>query len=137
MKSCFTAVILSLVSTLSFAADAAPQSVLQQPTLAASEVAVAPAIEQAPAPAIAATSACTDCACNGTCAVVRGGRQRFRVVTEECDACTGTSVRSVTRGVVRGGAAVVQSAGAAAVNVVTLPARVVRRARCSGACCCR
>ncbi|NDE18028.1 hypothetical protein EBZ80_24215, partial [bacterium] len=61
----------------------------------------------------------------------------FRTVTEGCDACTGQSVRAVTRGVVRGGTAAVQNAGAVAYNVVTLPARAVRRARCSGSCNCR
>lgn len=76
-----------------------------------------------------------DCACDsGVCETVSGrrwGRVRFRTVTEGCDACTGQSVRSVTRGVVRGTGTVVRGAGEAVVNVITLPARVCRGGRCS------
>lgn len=129
MKS-FVAAVAAVLSSVSFvfAGDAGePQSVLvQQPTttIVASE----------PAPAIIAGN-CSDCACNGSCAAVRGGRSRFRVVTEECDACTGSTVRSVTRGVVRGTGNVVRGVGAATYNVITLPVRAVRGARCCGGHC--
>lgn len=91
-----------------------------------------PAVAATAAPAVVTTS---DCACEGNaCTAVRGrrwGRARFRTVTESCDACTGSTARTVTRGVVRGAGAVVEGVGAAAVNVITLPGRVCRNGRCN------
>lgn len=83
------------------------------------------------APAVVVES--SNCGCsNGTCGATSYGRTRtrFRSVTEGCDACTGQSVRSVTRGVVRGTGAVVSGVGAAAYNVITLPVRACRNGRC-------
>lgn len=92
--------------------------------------------QQAPAPKIESPAVISEnCACESdTCATARCrrlGRVRFRTVTEGCDVCTGQSVRSVTRGVVRGTGAVVRGTGEAVVNVITLPARVCRGGRCS------
>jgi hypothetical protein len=81
-----------------------------------------------------------DCACENSarescaCAPAYGrrfGRARFRTVTESCNTCTGQTVRSVTRGVVRGAGAAVHTVGETAVNVITLPGRVCRDGRCS------
>lgn len=85
---------------------------------------------ESPAVVVAEDCACESDAC-ATARCRRLGRVRFRTVTEGCDACTGQSVRSVTRGVVRGTGTVVRGAGEAVVNVITLPARVCRGGRCS------
>lgn len=81
-------------------------------------------------PAVVVASDCCDCPVAAPTSRSRG-RVRFRTVTEGCDACTGQSVRSVTRGVVRGTGTVVRGAGDAVVNVITLPGRVCRNGRCS------
>lgn len=83
----------------------------------------------------AAPTATADCCCNrGSCRTAccrPRGRVRFRAVTEGCDACTGQPVRSVTRGVIRGAGEVVDAAGNAVVNVITLPGRICRGGRCN------
>lgn len=92
---------------------------------------LAPTPAAAPAVVVAndcGNNCCNSCACE-TARVART-RTRYRVVSEGCDACTGRSVRSVSRGVVRGAGAVVEGVGVAAVNVITLPARVCRAGRC-------
>jgi hypothetical protein len=95
-------------------------------------------VSSAPAAApVAVAGDCCNCAnaCNNCNACDTGRtarvRTRYRVVTEGCDACTGRPVRSVSRGVVRGTANVVEGVGAAAINVITLPARVCRNGRCN------
>jgi hypothetical protein len=131
MKSLLVAVF-SFVTLLSIAsAGEGPQSVLQQPTPAAE-----PAVVAAPAVvAVAAGDCCNSCDCASSRVVGGRSRTRYRVVTEGCDACTGRSVRSVSRGVVRGTGAVVQGVGAAAYNVITLPVRACRAGCRSGSCC--
>lgn len=107
------ALIASIVCACGVAFGGEEASVLANPTPAAAEAA--------------------PCCKNGTCARTR---TRFRTVTEGCDACTGQSVRSVTRGVVRGAGEVVCNSCEAAVNAATLPVRVFRGRRSCG-CCCR
>lgn len=114
------ALIAAVVFACGVAVAGEEASVLVSPT---------PADAQAAAPAAAVAAPCCE---NGTCSAVRS-RTRFRTVTEGCDACTGQSVRSVTRGVVRGTGEVVHAAGTAAVNVVKAPVRVFRGRR---VCCC-
>lgn len=135
MRFAFVAMIFG-VCGVALAQDAGqPTSVLNhgQPTPA---IATTAAAEPAAASAAVAASEPVVCS-NGTCSA--RSRTRFRTVTEGCDACTGQSVRSVTRGVVRGTGEVVSNVGSAAVNVVAAPVRacrnVCRVAR--RACCCR
>lgn len=142
MRFAFVALLFS-VCGVAVAQDAGqPTSVLNhgQPTPAiaktttATETAPAPA--PTPAPAAVAVAEPVVCA-NGTCTT--RSRTRFRTVTEGCDACTGASVRSVTRGVVRGAGEVVNTVGTAAINVVAAPVRACRNS-CRGsrkACSCR
>ena len=132
MRFALIALFLS-VCTVVRSEDGQPTSVLNhgQPAAAVAETAT-------PAPAPVAVAAAEPVVCaNGTCTA--RSRTRFRTVTEGCDACTGASVRSVTRGVVRGAGEVVSTVGSAAVNVVAAPVRVCRNA-CRGlrrGCCCR
>ena len=92
----------------------------------------------APAPVVvASTPCCNNCACkSGACAAPASKstvrtRTRYRVVNEGCDACTGQATRSVSRGVVRGTGAAVQTVGGVALDVITLPVRVCRNGRCN------
>lgn len=85
-------------------------------------------VETTPAVTVVESS---NCACESSTARVRRSRVRYRIVTSECDACTGRPVTSVTRGVVRGTGAVVRGVGGVAYNVITLPARVCRNGRCN------
>lgn len=137
MRFALIALFLSVCS-VAWPQDSQPASVLNHGQPAA---AVAQTAAPAPAPSAAtpaATAAAEPVACtNGTCEVRT--RTRFRTVTSGCDACTGQSIRSVTRGVVQGTSEVVRTAGAAACRVATAPVRACRNA-CRGArraCCCR
>jgi hypothetical protein len=131
MRFALIALFLSVCS-VALAQDGQPASVLNhgQPAAAVAET-------TAPAPAVVVAAAEPVVCANGTCTA--RSRTRFRTVTEGCDACTGQSVRSVTRGVVRGTSEVASVVGSSAVNVVTAPVRACRNV-CRGArraCCCR
>ena len=119
MRSAFFGMILCVCGS-AFAGEEGSVLVNAAPTPAAAPVAVA-----------SSNACCNECACESAApARVRG---RYRIVTESCDACTGSKSRSVTRGVVRGTGEVVRGVGAATVNVVTLPVRAIRGCR-SGSC---
>ncbi len=110
MKSCFAAVVLAFVSSVSFAGDAGePQSVLVQPAAAA------PAVAAEAAPACANGTCCTESSCRSSCRNGLFGR-------------TIEKTRTVTRAVVE-----------VPVRVVTAPARVIRTRSCRGprGCCCQ
>lgn len=133
MRFAFTAVtILFACLVLCPVAPAGEVTVLNHgaPTAAPTEAAPAPqAVVVAAEPAVVAAPCC--CSNNACSAGTARVRTRYRVVENSCDACTGQSVRSVSRGVVRGTGEVVRGVGAAAVNVITLPVRACRGGRCS------
>lgn len=126
MRYAFLCLIVAACSTV-YGGEEASVLVRSEPTPAV--------VTTAPAPTVVATS-CDGGCCNGACHTAAPKsharvRTRYRVVTEGCDACTGKSTRSVSRGVVRGTGAVVQGVGGVALDVITFPARVCRNGRCN------
>lgn len=135
MRFALIALFLSVCS-VAWPQDSQPASVLNHGQPAAAVAETAATATAAAAPVTVAAAEPVVCA-NGTCTA--RSRTRFRTVTEGCDACTGASVRSVTRGVVRGTGEIVSAVGSTAVNVVAAPVRACRNV-CRGArraCCCR
>lgn len=127
MRSAFFGLVLCVCGSV-YAGDEGSVLVNAAPTPATPEAAV-----------VVAGNACCDSCAYATSAPARV-RGRYRVVSESCDACTGRTVRSVSRGVVRGTGEVVRGVGTTAINVVTLPVRAVRGCRsgscsASGGCC--
>lgn len=123
MRNMFFSLIAFVFSAVAVAGE-------EQSVLASNgnhEAAVVVSNDCACADVVAVTSA--DCNC--TTYAPRRGRVRYRTVTESCDVCTGSTARTVTRGVVRGTGAVVRGTGAVAYNIITLPARVCRNGRCN------